>query len=384
MSSGLMVFLFVYIIIPFLVYVFIYEPIACFLKDLKNEKRGEKESLEEIQEIEEFPRRTPEEIAFMESIKKLIFKDFETSKKNRIVISYEEANEKLPVGSSKFFGDPDLPEDMEWPTGYIYSNYGPGEDYNTSDEVETARKIKLDFVAQFNLEELAQYDKDNLLPKKGLLSFFHSGDLYYSSVYDKIPDKDNPPLKVLYFEDIKNLKPRKCESINPECIGLEKKLTFKNDISVLSPRTFTFKDSRYVDNVYDDFNENIYKEYAKDFGVKEDFYEGVNQIFGNYWCIQSEGIEEDLEMFRKNPGLIENYSYSEHESFDPDKLLTKEERKQAYENWVLLLQMGDIYDEEKGNSVTTAAVGGAMYFWIRKDDLKAKRFDKVMITSSRD
>ena len=58
---------------------------------------------------------------------------------------------QIPVGASKFGGAPDVPADFEWPTW----NEKP-----------------LGFLAQINLEEVAPFDVDGLLPKSGVLSFF--------------------------------------------------------------------------------------------------------------------------------------------------------------------------------------------------------------------
>lgn len=62
---------------------------------------------------------------------------------------------QIPVGASKFGGAPDVPLGFEWPTW----NGKP-----------------LGFLAQINLEEVAPFDLEGLLPKAGLLSFFASFD----------------------------------------------------------------------------------------------------------------------------------------------------------------------------------------------------------------
>ena len=50
-------------------------------------------------------------------------KELEPLKRNAIVINYSEENrEKIPKGSSKIGGKPDLPKDFQW---YYYN----GEDY---------------------------------------------------------------------------------------------------------------------------------------------------------------------------------------------------------------------------------------------------------------
>ena len=59
----------------------------------------------------------------------------------------------------------------------------------------------LTFLAQFNCEELAQFDKEHLLPDHGLLSFFYETDTQCWG-YDP---KDKGSARVYWFEDISAL-----------------------------------------------------------------------------------------------------------------------------------------------------------------------------------
>ena len=62
---------------------------------------------------------------------------------------------QIPLGASKFGGAPDVPLEFEWPMW----NEKP-----------------LGFLAQINLEEVALFDVEGVLPKSGLLLFFLSLD----------------------------------------------------------------------------------------------------------------------------------------------------------------------------------------------------------------
>ena len=68
-------------------------------------------------------------------------------------------DKKLPIGTSKLFGTPDIYDDFEWPQIEF-----DGEFYDLS------------FIAQINLKEVAKYDKKNLLHKEGMLYFFYDLD----------------------------------------------------------------------------------------------------------------------------------------------------------------------------------------------------------------
>jgi uncharacterized protein YwqG len=86
--------------------------------------------------------------------------------------------DSLPVGASHLGGKPDLPKGTKWPTLAGYP---------------------LAFALQVDLADVASFDRDELLPKKGLLSFFvadavvHDGSLEYGSG------------KVLFFPDAQGL-----------------------------------------------------------------------------------------------------------------------------------------------------------------------------------
>ena len=68
------------------------------------------------------------------------------------------------LGATRFGGKPDVPSDFVWPT---YE----GESYD-----HVVKDRPLTFLAQFNCAELAQFDKEHLLPDHGLLSFFYETD----------------------------------------------------------------------------------------------------------------------------------------------------------------------------------------------------------------
>lgn len=97
-----------------------------------------------------------------------------------------------PVGSSKFGGRPDLRDEAEWPV------------------FEDDEDRFLPFLLQVNAADVAPYDLEGLLPKKGLLSFFA----------ETVPDELEQS-KVLYAEtaDPKSLR----RASWPEDLELRKK-----------------------------------------------------------------------------------------------------------------------------------------------------------------
>ena len=65
--------------------------------------------------------------------------------------------ERILFCGSKWWGDPDFPENMQYPMV---------DDY------------PLTFICQINCEDIAQYDSENLLPHEGMLYFFGAIDEY--------------------------------------------------------------------------------------------------------------------------------------------------------------------------------------------------------------
>ena len=71
--------------------------------------------------------------------------------------------ERILFCGSKWWGDPDMPENMQYPTIEVT------EDGETFD-------YPLTFICQINCEDIAPFDKENLLPHEGMLYFFAAID----------------------------------------------------------------------------------------------------------------------------------------------------------------------------------------------------------------
>ncbi len=78
---------------------------------------------------------------------------------NGIKLKISKPKDKLPTGSSKLFGNPDVWNGFEWP--YIEEN----------DE-----KYDLTFMCQIDCAKAEGFDESGLLPKTGILYFFYDLD----------------------------------------------------------------------------------------------------------------------------------------------------------------------------------------------------------------
>jgi len=99
---------------------------------------------------------------------------------NSIKINLKKTDEDLFL-QSKWWGNPDLPLDVDVP------------DCST-------------FICQIRCDEIAKFDKDNLLPHKGMLYFFAELDYYFGNFDSYCPNGywDSDDVRVLYVEDIEN------------------------------------------------------------------------------------------------------------------------------------------------------------------------------------
>ena len=76
-----------------------------------------------------------------------------------------EKTERILFCGSKWWGDPDMPENMQYPTMEV-NEEGETFDY------------PLTFVCQINCEDIAPFDKEGRLPHEGMLYFFAAIDDY--------------------------------------------------------------------------------------------------------------------------------------------------------------------------------------------------------------
>lgn len=88
-----------------------------------------------------------------------------------IKIATKPTNKDL-FGKSKWWGYPDLPEELVYPERLFVDD--SGEEYYDP----------LTFICQLRCDEMAPYDKENLLPHEGMLYFFANLDYFMDYEYD--------------------------------------------------------------------------------------------------------------------------------------------------------------------------------------------------------
>ena len=264
-------------------------------------------------------------------------------RKNEIAITLKKARRDGSPCRGKFGGRPALPVGFEWPR-FEAANY----------DGETANR-PLSFLCQINLAEIASLDRDGLLPKKGLLSFFYEME---SSCWGFDP-ADEGCVRVFYFEDTDALTPASLpEDLSEEYAVKEFDLSCKAKDSYPSYEELDRHADTDVD--WDDYDEAL-----EDMDYELDSER--HKLLGYANLVQGEMLTECERSVR---GLYSGDSKSYRET--PDDL--KEEIRRAAPDWILLFQMASIMD---GDYELMYGDMGNLYFYIRKQDLAEGRFDRV-------
>ncbi len=275
--------------------------------------------------------------------------------KNRIRVEYHPVEEKLPLGCSKFGGAPHLPEGFQWPW-----YHGEKLGYSGGEFVTTAADCPLSFLCQINLAEAAPLDRDGLLPKSGLLSFFYELD---SQPWGYSPEHRGGA-RVYYFPEEASLAeaafPAELEEdfhLPELALNLEAApcLPDWSDLEILAP----------------ELPELLGGDYDRYDGLKKEM--GCQSEFASHLLGYSDVIQNPMgpECERVARGYDCGHG--------PVGLSTEEEAEiaAAAGDWVLLFQMGTVDDGEDFELMFGDC--GCVYFWIRRQDLAAGNFDRVWV-----
>ena len=98
-------------------------------------------------------------------------------------------------GRSKWWGFPDLPEELDWPSVPVNDD---GDEYDDP----------LTFICQLRCDELAPFDPEGLLPHEGMLYFFAALDYFLGNLDGVCPGMggwEAPYFRVFYSPSCENL-----------------------------------------------------------------------------------------------------------------------------------------------------------------------------------
>lgn len=261
---------------------------------------------------------------------------FNEIKKNAIKVDFKtKCKKELPLGTSKFGGNPDVPTDFEW----FY--------YKGQDSFGEIKSRPLSFLAQINCKEVRKYDKDNLLPQKGMIYFFYE---LSTMTWGSYPH-DKGSARVFYFDgDITELKRTDFPDDLQEKFKLpEMKLDFS--------KKYDLPDYEEFIKIYDYKDWDKYDEMRSFNGYMQN--ESAGKLLGYADLIQGEMLL-NCEMV-----LMENYN-CDISQITPDEL----------NEWQLLFQLDSVTTDDFELMFGDC---GRIYFYIRKEDLKNCNFDNCWL-----
>lgn len=266
--------------------------------------------------------------------------------RGRIDSRFVPAQGKLAVGASKFGGRPDVPADFVWP---VFET-----DTREDDQV---KERPLAFLAQFDCAQLAPLDPEGLLPKEGLLSFFYELE---SQCWGYDP-KDAGCARVFWFEG--PLAPAEFPA------ELEEDFRLPEMAAQLSGATDApdFQDAcpaleyPWTANDYRIFDQ-ARRELGMDYPANRSQLLGWPDIIQNNMTLQCELISRGYYL----GGSWEKIPLEERSAL----------RTPSVRDWQLLFQLDTV---ENGDFELMFGDCGRIYFYIRREDLAQRRFDRVWL-----
>ena len=265
--------------------------------------------------------RTKEEyLELLNEIKWEKGKEIESFLIPAINIELEDYQNGTEIGISKFGGNPDLPSNIKWPI---------------------SENEPMTFLAQLNLNQISEFDLENLLPKSGFLYFFIANPAEFSLDH-----------KVIYSKDLELSKREFPKELNDDCKFNQLKMSFQT--------IYTFPSGETLE--IESLSENDQESY---FELDEDFftYES-NQILGHTypmqgdvkleWAFGSLGIEMSSDTYNEDQARID---YLRNDFLNLFQFSTENSVPEFYENFYI------------------NAMG---YFGIRKQDLIENKFDETI------
>ncbi len=236
--------------------------------------------------------------------------------------------EKSPM--SKLGGNPDLPGRFEWPVG----------------------DRPLDFLLQLNLSDLRNMEMARLLPRAGVLSFFY--DLEAQPWGFQLSDRRL--FKVVYFPETSTFIEKKHAEgkarLDDRC------LDFFPRISVPHLRSQS-GDLLEIRTGMLDWERDRYAEFASNYERRQ----GPPMSEANHHFLgYSENIQNDMQIQAQ---LVTN---GVTDKADPRRA----DMEASAAEWVLLLQL----DSDPSANLMWGD-SGMLYFWIPRQDLRDRKFDRV-------
>ncbi|MBQ7989445.1 MAG: DUF1963 domain-containing protein [Oscillospiraceae bacterium] len=273
--------------------------------------------------------------------------------KKEIRLGYHRSDDRLDMTASKIGGRPAVPVGFEWPT---YTGTVCGD----SDREKKTRPLS--FLAQIRLKDVKCHDEEDLLPESGIISFFY--DL--ETMTWGFDPEDKSSARVYYFPEDTDLTYGDIpEALDEEYIIPELAVTFTPHTSLPG---YGDKDDEPGISRNADLDWDEYMECRESAGG--DDIEDLTKLLGYPNVIQNPTMEEECEACSRG------FRQGNEQDFAAVSAEDKEDIARKAKDWMLLFQMSTV---ETDDFELMFGDCGSIYFWIRKGDLKERRFDKVWL-----
>lgn len=303
----------------------------------------------------------------------------------------ERVSSPLPVGASKFGGCPDLPEGTAWPVSEPCDAAEFRSEARGTLLAEALRQLGLPpeeppkpgpmtLLAQINLADVHPRDAEKELPERGMLYFFYDPVPEVTWFSQSVGDGRPGIMKVLFEPgDVSGLKRMEWPT------ALKEEFRF-------SECPLTFKSEKMLPND-DDFS--VYAMDSTDGNVRLAPPENYEEI------VASLGIHSQTGRFEKHDRTGEpflhllGYADLVQAPIAPELEGTFHAAQKGIPmeagtdwlldgaaEWVLLFQFDSIYEEKitrRTGSELCLDDAGRLFFYLRREDLKNRRFDRTLM-----
>lgn len=260
--------------------------------------------------------------------------------KNQIIMDVDHDADSIAPHASKIGGKPLLPTDFVWPV------------FTSSDDDVTR---PLSFLCQINLADVKLYDRDNLLPGKGMLYFFYECEAFRWG----FDPEDKGCAQVFYFEDITGFTPT-CWPEEIEAAYVVPEMAVRFTATPSYPKYEELEIHSTLDCEWEDYDAILEKK-----GVDLDAEN--HKLLGYADIIQDEMLTECERVTRGlYCGSPEGYQNTPEDVEANIETCTKD--------WTLLLQLTTLETEDWQWMWGDC---GMLYFYIKKQDLAARRFENT-------
>ena len=236
----------------------------------------------------------------------------------------------LAPGTSKIGGVPDLPSGVSWPE---------------------CHGLPQSFIAQIRLADTGPYDEENLLPHTGMLWFFYDAQ---QQTFGESPT-DKGCWRVFFMEKLTGLHRTLPPAPLPAASQFKAcSMKFANEITLSQYPKLDVANFDWTDE-----EQQKYETLLSTFPNPEDHAAIHDRLLG-----KPDTLQDDMRL------QCQLVSHGITDESDPR---AAEVAKGAMD-WQLLLQIDS--DEHAGMRWGNA---GMLYYWVKRDDLKAQHFDDTWL-----